>query len=49
MIEVQKDNAPDQPADKPPLWKSWPNWYALVIANLLFWLFIFFLIRRIFE
>jgi len=33
----------------PPVLKRWPRLYGLVMMNLVFWLALFYIIRRIFE
>ena len=35
--------------ESPPILKSWPRLYTLVLVNLIFWLCTFYIIRRIFE
>jgi hypothetical protein len=37
MIEAQD-------MEKPPLFKNWRNWYALVLLNLLVWCCLFYFI-----
>ena len=35
--------------DEPPPLGSWPRVYALVLGNLAFWIFVFYLFTRAFE
>jgi flagellar biosynthesis/type III secretory pathway M-ring protein FliF/YscJ len=44
-----QDNDKNVNIDSPPIMKSWNRLYTLVMANLVFWLLTFYIIRRIFE
>ena len=35
--------------EKPPIFKKWSLLYYLVLANLVFWLTLFYIFRRVFE
>jgi len=43
------DNRKKVVEEPPPILKSWPRLYSIVIINLVFWLLTFYIIRRIFE
>lgn len=43
MEKTQTEN------NNPPVMKSWFRLYTLVIINLVFWLSVFYLFRRMFE
>ena len=47
--QQMQDNDTKVAADSPPILKSWNRLYTLVMANLVFWLLTFYIIRRIFE
>lgn len=32
-----------------PLFRTWTGWYSAVLVNLVFWLVLFYLFRKIFE
>ena len=40
---------PNMTVDKPPLFKSWKTWYALVLANLALLIVMFSILTWIFE
>lgn len=44
-----KDNTKKDIEESPPILNSWSRLYLLVLVNLIFWLFTFYIIRRIFE
>ena len=35
--------------EQPPLFKSWNTFYVAVMANLVFWLAMFYIVRLVFE
>jgi len=45
-METLKNNNTEE---KPPFFKKWSTLYWVVFANLIFWLSLFYIFRRIFE
>ena len=47
--QENSDNYTRETDSSPPILKSWSRLYTLVIINLVLWLVVFYIIRRIFE